>query len=45
MKTRPATVVDEDWIRSLIPRLHEFGPPPYRNVEAMNASEAARQSM
>lgn len=41
MRIRRATSDDERWIRALIPRLHEFGPPPYRPVEAMNASEAA----
>jgi ribosomal protein S18 acetylase RimI-like enzyme len=38
---RPASEQDEPWIRSLIPRLHEFGPPPYRDFAAMNAAEAA----
>jgi ribosomal protein S18 acetylase RimI-like enzyme len=25
----------------LIPRLHQFGPPPYRDVAVMNAAEAS----
>lgn len=41
MKIRPATADDLEWVRALIPRLHEFGPPSYRPTGAMNASEAA----
>ena len=37
---RPARPDDADWVRGLIPRLHEFGPPRYRSVDAMNAAEA-----
>lgn len=37
---RPATVADTDWITALAPRLHEFGPAPWRDVAAMNASVA-----
>ena len=37
---RPAVADDEAWIRGLIPRLHEFGPPAYRAIDAMNESEA-----
>lgn len=40
LKIRRATVADEPWIRALIPRLHDFGPPTYRPVEAMNDAEA-----
>src|SRR5918911_1103609 len=32
---------DAEWITALVPRLHEFGPPPWREVAAMNASVAA----
>lgn len=38
---RPATAADADWIVSQVPRLHEFGPPPWRTVEQMNAGEIA----
>lgn len=38
---RPATADDADWIVSQVPRLHEFGPPPWRTVEQMNAGEMA----
>jgi ribosomal protein S18 acetylase RimI-like enzyme len=41
VNTRRATAGDAGWIRSLIPRLHEFGPPGYRRVAQMNDSEAA----
>jgi len=37
---RPASKQDEPWIRSLIPRLFEFGPPPYRDLAVMNDAEA-----
>ena len=38
---RTATADDADWITSQVPRLHEFGPPPWRTVEQMNAGEIA----
>jgi len=38
---RPASKEDEEWIRALIPRLHEFGPPRFRDVAAMDDAEAA----
>jgi len=38
---RPAGRDDADWITALAPRLHEFGPPPWREVAAMNAAVAA----
>lgn len=41
VRIRRATADDRDWIAALIPRLHEFGPPSYRAVDAMNASEGA----
>ncbi len=40
MRIRIATAADEEWIRSLIPRLHHFGPPDYRPVAAMDDAEA-----
>ncbi len=41
MTIRPARADDRPWIRSLIPRLREFGPPGWRPVAAMDESEAA----
>lgn len=38
---RPATADDWDWIVSQVPRLHQFGPPPWRTVEQMNLGEIA----
>lgn len=38
---RPARADDELWIVAAVPRLHEFGPPPWRTVEQMNAAEQA----
>jgi len=38
---RPATEADAEWIVSQVPRLHEFGPPPWRTIEQMNAGEIA----
>jgi N-acetylglutamate synthase-like GNAT family acetyltransferase len=38
---RRATSDDMDWILALVPRLHEFGPPPWRTVEQMNTAERA----
>lgn len=40
MRIRAAVKADEPWVRSLIPRLHEFGPPAYRPVPVMNEAEA-----
>lgn len=37
---RKAAATDAAWIRGLIPRLHEFGPPAYRPTESMNEAEA-----
>jgi len=45
VRTRRATNSDEAWIRALIPRLHEFGPPGFRPIEAMNASEATATAL
>jgi ribosomal protein S18 acetylase RimI-like enzyme len=41
IKTRHAQPDDASWILSLVPRLHEFGPPRWRTVEQMNAGEHA----
>src|SRR5262245_56589116 len=41
IRIRPARPDDAGWITALAPRLHEFGPPPWRDVDAMNASVAA----
>lgn len=41
IQIRPVRPEDADWITALAPRLHEFGPPPWREVAAMNASVAA----
>src|SRR6185295_3090009 len=38
---RPATADDWDWIVSEVPRLREFGPPPWRTPEQMDAGEIA----
>jgi len=40
-RIRPARPSDSDWITALAPRLHEFGPPPWREVADMNAAVAA----
>jgi GNAT superfamily N-acetyltransferase len=37
LRIRPATREDRDWIVALVPRLHEFGPPPWRVAELMDA--------
>ncbi len=33
---RPGRPDDRDWILALAPRLHEFGPPPFRPRPAMS---------
>ncbi len=38
---RPACAGDRDWILSLAPRLHEFGPPPWRSREVMDRAVTA----
>jgi ribosomal protein S18 acetylase RimI-like enzyme len=38
---RPATADDWDWIVSQVPRLREFGPPPWRTAEQMDTGEIA----
>lgn len=39
---RPARPADASWIVALAPRMHEFGPPPWRDVSAMNDAVAAQ---
>ena len=36
---RNAQLDDATWVLSLVPRLHEFGPPRWRTVEQMNLAE------
>lgn len=38
---RSARADDLAWIVELVPRLHEFGPPPWRTIDQMNAAEHA----
>lgn len=37
---RPATLKDESFVLSLIPRLTEFGPPSWRDITAMTEYDA-----
>lgn len=41
IRIRPARPDDSEWIMALVPRLHEFGPPPWHEVETMNATVRA----
>jgi ribosomal protein S18 acetylase RimI-like enzyme len=38
---RPARSGDRDWILSQAPRLHEFGPPPWRPRDVMDRAVTA----
>jgi ribosomal protein S18 acetylase RimI-like enzyme len=38
---RPASPEDRAWILSLAPRLHDFGPPPYRPRDQMDRAVVA----
>lgn len=38
---RPARPEDAEWITTLAPRLHEFGPPPWRDRAGMDTAVAA----
>ena len=40
IRIRPAVPLDRDWVLRLAPRLHEFGPPPFREVSTMDAAVA-----
>jgi ribosomal protein S18 acetylase RimI-like enzyme len=42
IRMRPARRDDVDWITALAPRMHEFGPPPWREVGAMDNAVAAQ---
>lgn len=42
IRMRPAEPRDTDWITALAPRMHEFGPPPWREVSVMNDAVAAQ---
>jgi ribosomal protein S18 acetylase RimI-like enzyme len=37
VKIRPASVADREFIISLVPRLTEFGPPPWRDAAQLTA--------
>src|SRR5689334_15903237 len=39
IQIRPASVNDQDFILSLVPRLVEFGPPTWRDVPHMIATD------
>ena len=38
---RPATLADEAFIRAVMPRLVEFGPPPWREAAQLTATDVA----
>jgi ribosomal protein S18 acetylase RimI-like enzyme len=38
MRIRPSAPADRGWILERAPRLHEFGPPPWREREVMDAA-------
>lgn len=40
LRIRQAVAADRDWILSHAPRLHEFGPPPLRSLDVMDAAVA-----
>jgi ribosomal protein S18 acetylase RimI-like enzyme len=42
IRMRPACRDDVDWITALAPRMHEFGPPPWREVGVMDDAVAAQ---
>ena len=42
MRVRPARAEDRDFILSLIPRLVEFRPPPWRDAAEMTATDLER---
>ncbi len=41
VRVRPATAGDREWILPLAPRLHDFGPPPYRERAVMDRAVVA----
>src|SRR5689334_9973323 len=42
IRIRPAKAQDTAWITALAPRMHEFGPPPWRDIGRMNDAVAAQ---
>ena len=38
---RPARPGDREWILALAPRLHDFGPPPWRSRDVMDRAVTA----
>ena len=42
IRIRLARPDDADWIIPLAPRMHEFGPPPWRDVSVMDDAVAAQ---
>jgi len=40
IRIRPATAADAAWIMPLAPRLHDFGPPPWRSRAVMDQAVA-----
>ena len=42
VRIRPARPEDASWITLLAPRMHEFGPPSWRETEAMDDAVAAQ---
>lgn len=43
IRIRTARPDDATWIPALAPRLHDFGPPPWRDRSVMDAAVAAQQ--
>ena len=41
IRIRPATDADREWLMTQAPRLHDFGPPPTRDREVMDAAVRA----
>jgi GNAT superfamily N-acetyltransferase len=41
IRIRAARPDDSEWIMALVPRLHEFGPPPWHEVATMNSTVRA----
>lgn len=44
MHIRPATIDDKPAILALVPRLHEFGPPPWRDLVTMTEIDKVKIS-
>jgi ribosomal protein S18 acetylase RimI-like enzyme len=42
LRIRPAEHGDTVWITALAPRMHEFGPPPWRDASVMDDAVAAQ---